>query len=475
MKKLVLLSIMLLGAFAISAQVIKGKFNNYQGETIKINIGGCDREALSIAEDGSFVFNPVIRYENQKFTINMPDEIRIPVLVGKGEEVRLEVSKDKNGETTVKFAGDRTDINTYLFAHANQLSGRRWAKGKTFNSFDEFSSSLDRLDKELDRMLNKIKGDRDLVEEYRVEKNVDVISCKIGYGKSDKKLTLDDPGYVKFMRSIDLNDSVTFRKDPRKASLGYPGLVERRISWEEKNRAKAGDDPSKSFIRKLLILDELVTNQEIKNNVSHFYAVMFYMGGGNAHAREFVDIFNRINTDPTHLAFVKSRPLPSEDNSLAAGSLAKDFEMHDRDGNLVKFSDLRGKLVYMDIWATWCGPCVEEIPHMEKLYQQYKDNPRVLFVSVSVDSKVDAWKKKLDEDKPEWPQYIVDGALKDKLYNEYMVVGIPRFMMFDQDGRIITINAMRPSNSNIVPFIEEQLAKPRKVQGLSGMKKIKLK
>ena len=184
MKKLVLLSIMLLGAFAISAQVIKGKFNNYQGETIKINIGGCDREALSIAEDGSFVFNPVIRYENQKFTINMPDEIRIPVLVGKGEEVRLEVSKDKNGETTVKFAGDRTDINTYLFAHANQLSGRRWAKGKTFNSFDEFSSSLDRLDKELDRMLNKIKGDRDLVEEYRVEKNVDVISCKIGYGKT---------------------------------------------------------------------------------------------------------------------------------------------------------------------------------------------------------------------------------------------------------------------------------------------------
>lgn len=67
------------------------------------------------------------------------------------------------------------------------------------------------------------------------------------------------------------------------------------------------------------------------------------------------------------------------------------------------------------------------------------------------------------------------GFKRLKLYNEYMVVGIPRFMMFDQDGRIITINAMRPSNSKIVPFIEEQLAKPRKVQGLSGMKKIKLK
>lgn len=61
MKKLILLSIILLGTFALKAQVIKGKFNDYHGETIKINIGGCDREALKIGSDGSFVFNPVIR------------------------------------------------------------------------------------------------------------------------------------------------------------------------------------------------------------------------------------------------------------------------------------------------------------------------------------------------------------------------------------------------------------------------------
>ena len=82
------------------------------------------------------------------------------------------------------------------------------------------------------------------------------------------------------------------------------------------------------------------------------------------------------------------------DNTLEAGSVVKDFEMRDRDGNLVKLSDFKGKLVYMDIWATWCGPCVEEIPNMEKLYQHYKDDPQILLVSVSVDRKKNLWEKK---------------------------------------------------------------------------------
>lgn len=474
MKKIVLLSLMLLGAAALYAQVIKGKIGNYQGETIKINIGGCDREALDIAADGSFVFHPVIRETNQKFTINMPDGSRIPVLVGPGQEVRVEINKDKEGKTQAKFAGDRAAINTYLSVHANELSGRRWEKGKTFSSFEDYASSYDRLSQELDRLLNKVKGDQDLVEEYRIEKKVDIISAKIGYGRKDKKLT-SDPGYIAFMRSLDLNDNDTYRKDPRKGSLGYAGQVERRIAWEAANRATPQDDPKKSFIRKLGILDELVKDQEIKNNVSHYYAVMFYMGGGNEYAREFVEAFNKINTDPEHLAFVKSRPLPSEGNSVAPGSKAPDFEMYDRDGKAVKLSDLKGKLVYLDVWATWCGPCVGEIPYMEKLYEHYKNDPRVLLVSVSVDSKVDAWKKKIGEDQPGWPQYIVDGALKDELCNEYMITGIPRFMMFDSEGKIITINAMRPSNDKLVPFIEEQLNKPKEITGPGGMKMIRLK
>ena len=151
----------------------------------------------------------MIRYDGLKFPLNLRDETRIPVLVGKGEEVRLEVSKDKDGYTIAKFAGDRSDINTYLFVHANQLS-LKGVRGQKFATFKEYSASLDRLNKKLDQLLDKVKGDQDLVDEYRVEKNVDIISAKIGFGRDDEKLALTDADYIKFMMSIDLIVCVTF-------------------------------------------------------------------------------------------------------------------------------------------------------------------------------------------------------------------------------------------------------------------------
>lgn len=148
--------------------------------------------------------------------------------------------------------------------------------------------------------------------------------------------------------------------------------------------------------------------------------------------------------------------------------------MYDRDGNAVKLSDLRGKMVYVDVWATWCGPCVGEIPFMEELYERYKDDDRIVLVSISVDDKADAWKKKLDEDNPGWPQYIVDGGLKSQLIADYQILGVPRFMLFDAQGNIVTLNAPRPSNEDIIKFLDEQLSKPPVIRMQGGMRMIKM-
>ena len=94
---------------------------------------------------------------------------------------------------------------------------------------------------------------------------------------------------------------------------------------------------------------------------------------------------------------------------------------------------------------------------MEKLYEHYKNNPNLILVSVSLDKTTKPWLEMLEKDKPQWPQYIVKDEFKSKLCTTYSITGIPRFMMFDKDGNVISLNAPRPSSEDIIRFIDDAL------------------
>ena len=131
--------------------------------------------------------------------------------------------------------------------------------------------------------------------------------------------------------------------------------------------------------------------------------------------------------------------------------------MYDPDGNKVMLSDLRGKALYIDCWATWCGPCRGETPNMVKLYEHYKNDPRIQLVSVSLDKKEKNWKAVVAEEKLAWPQYIVHDEFESALCRNYDIEGIPRFLFIDAQGCILSLDAKRPSDPDIIAWIENLL------------------
>lgn len=139
------------------------------------------------------------------------------------------------------------------------------------------------------------------------------------------------------------------------------------------------------------------------------------------------------------------------------GKKGINFKMNDINGKEIQFADLRGKAVYFDMWATWCGPCKQEIPYMAKLAEHYKGSDKIQIISVSLDEKVDAWKKMITKDKPQWPQFIMPDNFNSELCKTYTIQGIPRFMMFDKNGNVISIDAPRPSDPNIINWIDGNL------------------
>lgn len=125
--------------------------------------------------------------------------------------------------------------------------------------------------------------------------------------------------------------------------------------------------------------------------------------------------------------------------------------LRDREGNVVDFSAFRGKYVYIDLWASWCVPCLRELPALQQLEKSLK-NKQVTFLSISIDGTEEAWKKKMDEKNMHGHQLWNPENTLGKALN---VKGIPFFAIYDPDGNLYMHGAPRPSQGpGLVKLLE---------------------
>ena len=127
------------------------------------------------------------------------------------------------------------------------------------------------------------------------------------------------------------------------------------------------------------------------------------------------------------------------------GDKAVDFTAIDNTGKLVTLSSLNGKIIYIDLWATWCGPCMAEMPHYDSLKASYARNPNMVFLSLSIDDDIPAWKSNITKRNATGYQWIINRA---KL-SAYNIVGIPRTLLIDKNFTIQDMNGPLPSNKNL--------------------------
>ncbi|MBN4065696.1 TlpA family protein disulfide reductase [Candidatus Amoebophilus asiaticus] len=141
-------------------------------------------------------------------------------------------------------------------------------------------------------------------------------------------------------------------------------------------------------------------------------------------------------------------------NTLLAQEPAPDFTYKDINGKEVSLSDFKGKVVYLEVWASWCQFCRKELPHSKRLERLFrKDN--VVFLHVSIEQNEERWKEFIQEKKIKGVHLITKQVFESDVVKQYGIVGIPHFILIDKDGNLVTKKAKRPSTYGI----EDELAR----------------
>jgi thiol-disulfide isomerase/thioredoxin len=140
----------------------------------------------------------------------------------------------------------------------------------------------------------------------------------------------------------------------------------------------------------------------------------------------------------------------------APSPVFSNYENHS--GGTSSLTDLKGKYVYIDVWATWCGPCKAEIPHLKKIETDYHEM-NIEFVSVSIDRPKDheKWISMVTDKELGGIQLYADKNWESKFVKDYYINGIPRFILIDPDGNIISPNAPSPSDPGLRTLLEEMI------------------
>lgn len=142
-------------------------------------------------------------------------------------------------------------------------------------------------------------------------------------------------------------------------------------------------------------------------------------------------------------------------SELGAGMPSPEFNNYiNYNGGTTSLKDLRGSYVFIDVWATWCGPCKYEFPYIAKVEKEFHGK-NIKFVSISIDRLKDEqkWRDMIKAQNLSGVQLLADNEIDSKFVASYYIQGIPRFIVLDKEGKIISHDAPRPSEPALTELL----------------------
>ncbi|HQP05088.1 MAG TPA: TlpA disulfide reductase family protein [Bacteroidales bacterium] len=365
-------------------------------------------------------------------------------------------------DTNTKITGSDAEIENYLLTQNNFFYNHDCNNPsyKYETDISEYLGSLLAMEHQLNKNFDEFqkahgKKYKEFTDVEKLRLQYMLATLKLDYSRfvdySSKLSDEERASYYSFMETINLNNPAN------ESIIEYNSFASLYVDWKVNTEAnKEGSSILTDSDYTNMIFDIIQHDFKNSTTIEYLYYVKlndFLLYYGIDNLEPFYNEFMKIGKNQKYISEIKT--LHNKWLSLGKGKPAPVFNCVDAEGNSHSLSEFQGKLIVVDVWASWCGPCIREIPYLEKLKKAYLNKP-VEFVAISVDDSREEWLTGLKDEKLSGNQWFVNGWNND-LCNNYIINSIPRFMVIDADGNIININAPNPSG-DLKQLIDSSLA-----------------
>jgi len=430
--------------------LVSGKVLN-AGDTKEINIVSADRSVVKkvvLAEDGSF--NDTIKTAGS-YTIYQQRNAT-PLYLQAGNNITVNYDAKEYVKTLV-ITGAGAEISNYLVGKGTK---ERELMGKGTEVYLKEEADYKKVFYSIKTAQKNLLAEATGVsEDYKAKEGRNIHYSYLGKLEMYKVYHAHYAKKKGFEPSAEflseLKDVTYHNEEDFEFSSAYQNLVTAHYNKVVSDKVKA--DKSDRSITALKVYGE-VKEQAIKNKliynaarynitytdkIEEFYAA--FKAAGSTNEKNNADVEKSYNILKN---LVKGAPSP------------KFVDYENNAGGTTSLDDLKGKYTYIDIWATWCGPCIREIPSLKKVEKSYHGK-NIQFLSISIDAKKDhqKWKDMIKDKKLGGIQLYADNLWDSKFVADYYVKGIPKFILLDPKGNIVTANAPRPSDTKLIDLFNE--------------------
>lgn len=434
-------------AFSTETIPLTGKITNSSTDKLIVR-GELFEKEIALKPDGTFSTTLPIEYDGVYLIATKNN--RAAMYLTKNSKLNISAD-DANFYNTIKFEGTGSAENNY-WQQKSAILIKEMSNPQEFYSNEE-SLYLNKIKEMKNNILTLLNNTKLLEKSFKEneKKSLDYFEqlqilvyerYHSHYAKKEDFKTSDN--FPKVDPLINYDNEVDYR-----FSSHYKQLVNANFNNYLTSKIESGDE----YTYKVALPEiKKIKSKSIKNALVQNLAYEVIAGNPDSEM-----LYNEIMTLSDNTKLKESLTAKyNKIKTMAVGKASPTFEYENFKGGKTSLESLKGKYVYIDVWATWCGPCRKEIPSLQKIEEDYHGK-NIEFVSLSIDTKKDyeKWRKFVEEKKLGGIQLFADNDWNSKFVTDYAIEGIPRFILVDPNGNIVSADAPRPSDPKLVAKFEE--------------------